>query len=283
MPSASKFATTAVLLAALMLSGCSSLEFLYNRADWLAAEYVDSLADLSGEQWEDLSARLQVTLKWHREQELPGYIDLLGRIDAALDSELDAALVTKWIEEVDTKRRVAMRRLVGDVAPVFATLDAEQISHLEEALAERAADRIEEFANPDLERRKAARYERILERTEDWTGALDADQRVRLRTASNLFPTGVEVWAGFQAKNERALTTQLRAGADASAIANNLNGWMAGDAPRPTRLVENAKTWRTALIKLIMDVRAMLTPTQRAMVRDSLRGYIEDARSAHNS
>ena len=104
-------AVVTMVLLSFMLSACGALEFLYNRVDWLATRYVDGLTELSGSQYDALNARFTKTLAWHRQNELPRYVEILKDIEAAILENADSARVNLIMSAVDKRWKVLFHRL----------------------------------------------------------------------------------------------------------------------------------------------------------------------------
>ena len=74
-----------LLVLLLVLTGCSSTTFIYNRLDFFIPWYLGDYVDLNREQKARLDELLQPFLDWHRIEELPQYLLMLDDIDARLD------------------------------------------------------------------------------------------------------------------------------------------------------------------------------------------------------
>ena len=201
-------AAVMMLLLSATLSACGALEFLYNRADWLATRYVDGMAELSDVQYEALNARFTKTLAWHREYELPRYVEILQDIEDAILENADSARVTLIMNAVDARWKDLFRRLSADVAPTLVNLSSEQLAYLGREFEERAQERQEKL--PLISMSADLRQERILERTQDWAGELEYEQRVKLRAAIDRMPSNSDTWADYQRAHESRLLEMLK-------------------------------------------------------------------------
>jgi hypothetical protein len=85
-----------MLVFAATLSGCSNT-FLYNRLNWLIPWYLDDYVDLSGQQSRALREDLKGFLSWHRQNELPYYLQILDEIEVELKEDIDGSDVNRWI------------------------------------------------------------------------------------------------------------------------------------------------------------------------------------------
>ena len=269
-----------MLLLSATVSACGALEFLYNRADWLATRYVDGMAELSDVQYEALNARFTKTLAWHREHELPRYVEILQDIEDAILENADSARVTLIMNAVDARWKDLFRRLSADVAPTLVNLSSEQLAYLGREFEERAQERQEKFLAADLDERRLKRQERILERTQDWAGELEYEQRVKLRAAIDRMPSNSDTWADYQRAHESRLLEMLQTGVPQADVQTFLSSWLSGES-RSEALRKSALQWRDRLADYLVEVNALMSPDQRDSVLTRVRSYIAQARSAH--
>jgi len=273
-------AAVMMLLLSATVSACGALEFLYNRADWLATRYVDGLAELSDVQYEALNARFTKTLAWHREHELPRYVEILQDIEDAILENADSARVTLIMNAVDARWKDLFRRLSADVAPTLVNLSSEQLAYLGREFEERAQERQEKFVAADLDERRLKRQERILERTQDWAGELEYEQRVKLRAAIDRIPSNSDTWADYQRAHESRLLEMLQTSVPQADVQTFLSSWLSGES-RSEALRKSALQWRDRLADYLVEVNALMSPDQRDSVLTRVRSYIAQARSAH--
>ena len=273
-------AAVMMLLLSATVSACGALEFLYNRADWLATRYVDGIAELSDVQYEALNARFTKTLAWHREHELPRYVEILQDIEDAILENADSARVTLIMNAVDARWKDLFRRLSADVAPTLVNLSSEQLAYLGREFEERAQERQEKFLAADLDERRLKRQERILERTQDWAGELEYEQRVKLRAAIDRMPSNSDTWADYQRAHESRLLEMLQTGVPQADVQAFLSSWLSGES-RSEALRKSALQWRDRLADYLVEVNALMSPDQRDSVLTRVRSYIAQARSAH--
>ena len=275
-------AAVMMLLLSATVSACGALEFLYNRADWLATRYVDGMAELSDVQYEALNARFTKTLAWHREHELPRYVEILQDIEDAILENADSARVTLIMNAVDARWKDLFRRLSADVAPTLVNLSSEQLAYLGREFEERAQERQEKFVAADLDERRLKRQERILERTQDWAGELEYEQRVKLRAAIDRMPSNSDTWADYQRAHESRLLEMLQTGVPETDVQTFLSSWLSGES-RSEALRKSALQWRDRLADYLVEVNALMSPDQRDSVLTRVRSYIAQARSAHTA
>ena len=110
-----------LFLSLLMLGACSGTTLLYNRLDFLVPWYVDDYAELNGEQETYLEELLTPFLAWHRAQELPSYVKILGDIEASLDEPETQA----GVEAIFAEFERAWLRLEGEALDSLLDLGAQ--------------------------------------------------------------------------------------------------------------------------------------------------------------
>ena len=69
----------AVLAVTAVLVACSAVRVVYSQAPELAYWYLDSYVDFNGEQSLQVRAGLKKVQTWHRQTQLPAYIDILQK------------------------------------------------------------------------------------------------------------------------------------------------------------------------------------------------------------
>ena len=78
--------TVALCLIALLalVASCSSVRFTYNQGDTLLYWWLDSYADLEGEQADIAKRDIDKLFQWHRQTQLRDYAALLGTMQKQL-------------------------------------------------------------------------------------------------------------------------------------------------------------------------------------------------------
>jgi hypothetical protein len=150
-------------LGAALIAGCTAT-FTYNHLDWLIPWFVDGYVDLTREQRKGLEGRLEPLLRWHRDEELVRYIDILDRIERQLAAPVTAADVQGWIDDILSAAERTERSMLSLALDFGTTISDEQMAEFVANLWERQRDYEVEF----------------LERSDEH----DAEQKSRLRAAA---------------------------------------------------------------------------------------------------
>jgi len=170
-----------VLLLLVLLQACSALQVGYRQAPNLGYWWLDSQFNLSSEQSEPVRAALQQLQRWHREQELPRYGELLTQLHSLSTREVEAAQVCQvWTQVNDSLQRLAGQS-VRQLAPLALQLQPRQLRHLARHWDKANADWNKEWLEGSANERLARRLDKAASRYGDFYGSLSDKQMALLR------------------------------------------------------------------------------------------------------
>ena len=269
----------AAVAFATLLAGCSMTRMLYNQADWLLLEEMDSYLDLRDEQRERVAGALTASLQNHRVQQLPGLATALReaavRARRGLTDE-DAGWV---LDTGDALMAATARELLPVLSSTLAELDAGQRKHLAARLDERNREYTEShWLDAPREERLAKRAEVTVDRVKDWIGPL-SDQQVALVTRiRNAMPDSAGTWLAYNRERQQGLLRLLESGAGAQAVERYLYGWWVGREGLPQEAATLRREGTLAGLKsLLLELDASLDSVQREYLVDRLEDLAEDA------
>ena len=186
-----RLALFAILLC---LGACSGTTFVYNRLDTIVPWYVDDYVDLNGSQEQQLDEELQPFLDWHRQQELPRYVQLLDELDGSLGQPITAKEVAVIYDGIE----VAWLRLEEEsldwLLELGGTLSDEQVQEFLAYLQERQEEYEEEYLPRTEAEYREETYDSFADSFEDYMGRLDPRQLERLQQASADMERSDAVW-----------------------------------------------------------------------------------------
>ncbi|MBD3641746.1 MAG: DUF3549 domain-containing protein [Marinobacter sp.] len=186
---------TAVLLAMLFLSACSSTRMAYRYADWGVSWWIEDYVTLTAEQEQRLAQDLDNLRQWHCAAELPRYRQWLDQLVRDTRSgDLDQATVSYHQQRLFD----FLPRLLEQAAPtatnLLASLSDEQVAELARNMTRNHAEMEEKFLLDSPEARAEARAERTIERIENWLGPLNSRQKQIAREWSENRGRQTEIW-----------------------------------------------------------------------------------------
>jgi len=172
-----------LLLASALVAGCTAT-FTYNHLDWLIPWYVDGYVDLTREQRQALQGRLAPLLKWHREEELVRYAELLDRIEHELATPVTAAIVQDWVDQVVAALERTEQSMLTLALEFGAGMSDLQISEFTASLWQRQREFEEELLGRDDERYRRDSYDSLVDFLQPLLGRLSTAQEARLRAST---------------------------------------------------------------------------------------------------
>jgi len=265
-----------LLAAALLLSGCSAVEFAYNNADvwlsWRASHYLD----LSDEQAREFDGRAAALLAWHRKQALPAYARLADEAAARLERGATRDDMVWGYDAVRAQAREGIGRAGAALGDFLDRLSPAQVDHLERRLADdnRRYARLWLDGTPEEQRRR--RLERLLHTLEDWLGELNDAQRDRVRSFNDAAPYNAAPRDRERRRLQAELLAMLRARRSAGALADWAAHW---DRGREPAFAAANRAQLDAMTAMLADVERTLSERQRAHAVDRLREYARDFRA----
>ncbi|MEZ5570669.1 MAG: DUF6279 family lipoprotein [Halioglobus sp.] len=189
-----------ILSIALSLVACSGTTFVYNRLDFLLPWYVDDYTELNDQQESYLAELIAPFLSWHRNQELPSYIEILTGIERSLEQPQTAA----GIAAVFAQLEAAWLRLEGEaldwLLDLGAQLSDEQIAGFMNLMWEQQEEFKEEYLERSDEEFYDDSYDNLVDNAKEYLGALSDEQRTLLRVASRRLLRSDAAWLDERAQ-----------------------------------------------------------------------------------
>ncbi len=182
-----------VLLVALMTS-CGAAKIAYNSLDIIIPWFLDDYVSFNETQEQAIATILNQQLEWHRETQLPGYIQLLDKIQQDAKINVNKDQVTGYYNTTQNMWRTMAVRLTPDVATVLATLDDEQVKELIDSLKYENEELKSEFVDQSPEELQEGRIDRMIDRFERWLDELTPQQEKAVIAWSHELKPISEYW-----------------------------------------------------------------------------------------
>jgi hypothetical protein len=266
---------TLALLAAALLVGCSGVRLAYDNADtfirWRALQFLD----VHGEQADELDEHIARFMRWHRANALPKYArdadDAARRLSRGLTRD---DLV--WGYDIFTGHgREAMRVAAELGAPLLDKLNAEQVQHFEQRIAEENRKFAREHLRGSERERREQRAKRIIERLEDWLGSLSKAQIEAVKRYSARVPLHADLRDRDNKRIQGEILAVIRAREARKRLADTVT---TVDKRRDPAHAAARRTSLDDFNTLLLEIDRLATPEQRARVISELRRYAEEFR-----
>lgn len=269
-----------ILLAA--VAGCSSFSLAWSYVDGVLAGRVDDWVDLTAPQRAELDERLQPWLDRVAIERMPEYTAFLRAAARRTRDRLTAADV-EWVYR---SLRARYRELMADavdvwIAPALSDLSADQLRHLRTRMQTDNRAYRERYIDVTRQQSQRALAARIIDFIERWAGPLGVHQiRMLNRGVRELPDTSLE-WYRYRTRMQAGLLSRLDRDADQTEVAAWMRGWWVERATlRPGERAAFDR-FEQALVGLLSEFAATLTPRQRLSLGRRLRGLADELEAIH--
>ena len=164
------------MLLACLLQACSSAKLAYNQAPELAYWYLDGYVNFSSSQSVLVKDDLIKLHTWHRQTQLPTYIDMLQKMQVKMPLDISSQDACNVLSDVRRKFLLVSDQTQPTVVSLLDTMTNNQI----ETLARKFEKGNTEFRNDYLQTTKPVnqtkRYKQAVSRAEMLYGRLDDKQ-----------------------------------------------------------------------------------------------------------
>ncbi len=272
------------VLALAALSGCSTIQLVYNQSDDLLYWWMDAYVDFQDNQKQFTRDTLSNLQRWHRQQQLPEYVALLKRVQTMAPNDITPAQVCGVTEDIKSSFVTLLRFIEPEATRLGVQLTPEQLRNMRKRYDKTNKDWREDWLEGSAEKRLKYRTKQALNRLEDFYGRLDAPQREVLRQWLNesVFDatTSYAERERRQADSLQTLQRMAQAGEASATTQALLRGWIDRSFNSP---IERHRAYGQALWQENCEGFAKLhnstTPAQRQHLAESLRGYENDFRN----
>jgi hypothetical protein len=274
----------ALVLAVMLLTGCSSVRLAYNNAPQLGWWWLDAYLDFSREQAPQVKQALDGFFDWHRATQLPGHAALLARMQPPVLEPATPAQACRWQAEVRTQIEPLLQRALQLAADQVPALGEAQLQHLEQQYAKRNDEMRSDFLQDDPGERLTQSVKRAVERAERLYGRLDDTQRRLIRSGVIESPFDPALWLNERQRRQREVLATLRrlvterADADQRLAALRMLAAHTERSPDPVY-----RAYQVKLGEYNCDFAARIhnatTPAQRLKARETLKGWEDDLRA----
>lgn len=200
-----------VLVLTCLLYACSAAKLAYNQAPDLAYWYLDDYVDFSGEQSLQVKDDLNKLQAWHRQTQLPGYIDTLQKLQQKMPGDVNAAQTCAVLSDVRRKFVVLAEQTQPAVVAMLDNLRSSQLDVMALKFDKGNATFRSDYPQTARSARQSKRYKGAVSRAETLYGRLDDQQLalVALQVETSNFSSAL-AYAERQRRQQDTLRT-LRA------------------------------------------------------------------------
>ena len=284
----------AVLAVTGVLVACSAVKTLYSQAPDLAYWYLDGYVDFNGAQSLQVKTGLTKVQAWHRQTQLPAYIDILQKLQARMPSNITAIEACDIVTEVRAKLLTVSSQMEPTAVAVVTTISASQLQQMESKFAKNNADYRDDFMEGTAQEKRSKRLKKAVKRAEMLYGDLQDEQLAAIGQSidrSRFNP--VLAFSEWQRRQQDVLRTVRSVSASLPTAANPtapekirqaIRGLIDRSAESPDPAYRNyARALTEQSCQSFADFHNKTTPAQRKKAVETLKGYEQDFRTLSGS
>jgi Family of unknown function (DUF6279) len=166
-----------LLVLALMLQACSAVKVAYNQAPTLAYLYLDDYVDFNDLQGAQVKAELVKFQAWHRQTQLPAYIDLLHKLQQKMPQEIALAQACEVFADVRQKALAMTEFAEPAMLSLVATVTSKQLTTMEARFAKSNTKWREDYLDGSAKDIAEKRQKSAIKRADMLYGSLNDKQR----------------------------------------------------------------------------------------------------------
>ena len=193
------------LIVVLLLVGCSTSTFVYNRIDSLIPWYLGNYVELTRDQKQYLDELLIPFFNWHRSEELPKYLEIINRTENILEREVKP----ENIAAISLNLAESWFRLEKEVfvwmLPLASDLTDEQIQSFLQVMQKKAKEYENKYLGRSDKDYRQDMYDMIRDNLERFMGDLSQQQLSLVKAYSEDMRRIDGVWL----QNRKALLVRL--------------------------------------------------------------------------
>jgi Trk K+ transport system NAD-binding subunit len=266
-----------------LLQACSAIKIAYNQAPVLAYLYLDGYVDFNETQAVQIKADLGKFQAWHRQTQLPAYIDLLQKTQPKIQQDMGEKQACEIFNDVRQKALNLTDYAEPATLAMAATFTTRQLTAIERKFAKSNTTWREEFLEGSAKDLAEKRQKSAVKRAEMLYGALN-DKQLNLIAAQierSKF-NAAQSYAERQRRQKDMLQTLSRVVAnpqDQEAVRRDMRGLLARSTVSPdTTYRKYQEQAIEEACSSFAELHNTTTAEQRKKAVGVLAGYEQDFR-----
>lgn len=171
-----------IFLLAITIVSCSLVKTAYNNAPEAMHWWMDDYFDFTATQNMKLKPALHALHDWHRQTQLPLYVELLQNIQSDLSKEaIEPSVVCETMNTMQDMVQNIQLETTATVVEIAPLLSAQQLSYFQKKLEKRTLKWKSEWLQETREEQIEARLEKTIDYAEKVYGNLNKSQKNMLK------------------------------------------------------------------------------------------------------
>ena len=273
-----------LLAFALALQACSAVKIAYNQAPTLAYVYLDGYMDFNDAQSVQLKAELTKFQAWHRQTQLPAYVELLQKMQQKMPQDIAASQACEVFTDVRQKALTMTDFAESATLGLAATFTTKQLTTMESKFSKSNTKWREDYLDGSAKEVAEKRQKSAIKRTDMLYGSVTDKQRslIAQQVGRSQFKAP-QSYAERQRRQKDILQTLGRVMAnpqDAVSTQQEMRSLLARSVTSPDAVYRSYLELITQEgCASFAELHNSTTPEQRKKAVEVLAGYEQDFRA----
>ncbi len=269
-------------LGLLCLSSCSTVRVGYDNADTVVVWWLDRYLNLTPAQKPLLKRQAGKLLEWHRQTQLPQYVEFLQHVQQQLQGKVTRADLEADAERMTHLTRDLVLQALPELTDLALKLNEAQLAHLAKRFNSQNDEFRKEYVIDPQARRERRHVKRVLKRAHEWIGSFSPEQEEKIRMLAKAQPKNNQLWLDERIARQQMLLATLRQiqhDKPAREVAMESLRKLILALFEPTHEASRKAyfdAWHDSTILLIEATIKDATPAQKAFANKRLQGWIDD-------
>lgn len=252
------------------------MKSLYLQLDWLIPQFIEEYIPLNEKQEQELRLRLQKTILWHRNTQLPQYVNWLRTFQKEIQQGLSETQALQHTKQLEAYGKTLLVYLADDTAEVLFSTNKEQREHLFKTFERKNEDFQQKYVKPNNDEIRNNLLMQINDGYERWIGHIEPAQKLLMQEASiKLKPTGA-----LNLKNRLVLQNKLRTILDTATTVTQLRSELKNlfshwEKLRSREYEQTLEYNQSVLLKLTSEISMTLSMEQKIYLNEKIDSYIK--------
>ena len=272
-----------LLTLALALQACSAVKIAYNQAPQLAYLYLDGYVDFNDAQTVQVKSELDKFQAWHRQTQLPGYVELLQKMQQLMPKDINDKQACEVYVDVRQKALAMTDFAEPAVAKQAASARPEQLAAMERKFAKSNTTWREDYLDGSAKDIFEKRQKSAVKRADMLYGSVNDKQRALIaqQIEKSQFKAAVS-YAERQRRQKditQTLSKIIASQPSSEAVTKEMRALLARSLASPDA------AYRSYLEQVTLEacgnfaqLHNSTTPDQRKKAVEVLAGYEQDFR-----
>ena len=273
-----------LLALALLLQACSAVKTAYNQAPTLAYLYLDGYVDFSDTQSTQVKNELIKMQAWHRQTQLPAYIDLLQKVQLKMPQDITSSQACEVFADVRQKALTMTDYAEPAAQGLTTSFTPKQLDAMQRKFAKGNTTWRKDFLDASPKDIFEKRQKSVIKRGDMLYGSLTEKQRKLI--AQNIEKSNFKAEQSYAERQRRQkdvlqtlgkITAHPQDAAQLAFVQKEMRGLLQRSVSSPDA------TYRSYLEQITLDgcanfaeLHNTTTPEQRKKAVEVLAGYEQD-------